>query len=45
MLGGRGAEIVLANKYVSGFEVISQNPADKVYLPTDFKGLLAVGEK
>lgn len=43
-LGARGADVVLAQKYIAGFEVISQNPAEKVYLPTDFKGILSVGE-
>jgi len=43
VLGERGADVVMAQKYIAGFEVISRNPAEKVYLPTDFKGILSVG--
>ncbi|PQJ27437.1 SPFH domain-containing protein [Rubritalea profundi] len=38
-----GADVVLAQKYIAGFEVITQNPAEKVYLPTDFKGIISTG--
>jgi len=35
----------MAQKYMSGFEVISRNPAEKVYLPNSFKGILAIGDE
>lgn len=43
VLGARGGDVVMAQKYLSGFEIISRNPAEKVYLPSDFKGILSVG--
>ncbi len=35
-------QIVLAQKYLSGFEVISKNDADKVFLPNTFQGLFSL---
>jgi len=42
-LGARGAEVMIAQKYIDGFEVISRNPAEKVYLPSNFNGIISVG--
>lgn len=36
------ARIVLAQKYLDGIERISRNPADKVFLPNDFQGLMTL---
>lgn len=44
VMGEKGGDVVMAQKYMSGFEVISRNPAEKVYLPNSFKGILAIGE-
>jgi len=35
-------QILLAQKYLDGFESISKNPADKVFLPNSFKGLFSI---
>ncbi len=35
--GEKAAELLLAQKYVEGFEKISQNPSNKVFLPNNFK--------
>jgi len=35
-------QILLAQKYLDGFEAISKNPADKVFLPNSFKGLFSI---
>ena len=35
-------QILVAQKYLDGFEVISKNPADKVFLPNSFKGLFSI---
>ena len=43
-LGERGAEVMIAQKYLDGFEVISRNPAEKVYLPSNFNGIISVGD-
>ena len=45
VMGEKGADVVMAQKYMSGFEVISRNPAEKVYLPNSFKGILAIGDE
>lgn len=42
VLGDGAADVILAQKYMGGFEVISRNPAEKVYLPSSFKGILSV---
>ncbi len=34
-------QILIAQKYLDGFEAISANPSDKVFLPNSFHGLLA----
>jgi len=36
------ARILIAQKYMSGFDTISKNPAHKVYLPSSFKGILSL---
>ncbi len=38
------AKILVSQKYIEGFETISQNDANKVYLPSSFSGLLGLGE-
>ena len=34
------AQILIAQKYIDGFEAISANPSDKVFLPNSFNGML-----
>ena len=34
------AQILIAQKYIDGFEAISKNPADKVFLPSNFNTLI-----
>ena len=34
--------ILIAQKYLLGFEAISKNPSDKVFLPSSFHGILSV---
>jgi regulator of protease activity HflC (stomatin/prohibitin superfamily) len=36
------AQILMAQKYLEGFDAISKNPADKVYLPTTFQGVMSL---
>ena len=36
------AAVLLAQKYLLGFETITKNPSDKVFLPNSFKGLFSV---
>lgn len=36
------ARILIAQKFLDGFERISRNPADKVYLPNAFNGLFSL---
>lgn len=36
------SQILLAQKYMSGFETISKNPAHQVYLPSSFKGIISL---
>lgn len=40
-------QLLLAQKYMQGFSAISANPADKVFLPNSFQGLISLplGEK
>jgi regulator of protease activity HflC (stomatin/prohibitin superfamily) len=45
VMGEKGADVIMAQKYMGGFEVISKNSADKVYLPNSFKGILSVGDE
>jgi len=35
-------QILIAQKYLDGFEAISKNPADKVFLPNSFNGLFSI---
>ncbi|MEM9657707.1 MAG: SPFH domain-containing protein, partial [Planctomycetota bacterium] len=35
----QAAAVLVAQRYISGFEVISKNPADKVYLPNSFNAV------
>jgi regulator of protease activity HflC (stomatin/prohibitin superfamily) len=36
------AAVLIAQKYLLGFETISKNPSDKVFLPNSFQGLFSV---
>jgi regulator of protease activity HflC (stomatin/prohibitin superfamily) len=36
------AKVLVAQKYLTGFDAISKNPADKVFLPNSFQGLFAL---
>jgi regulator of protease activity HflC (stomatin/prohibitin superfamily) len=36
------AAVLIAQKYLLGFETISQNPSDKVFLPNSFQGLFSL---
>ncbi len=36
------AAILVASKYLTGFETITRNPADKVFLPSNFQALLTL---
>lgn len=35
------SQLLLAQKYIDGFETISKNPADKVFIPNSFRGLFS----
>lgn len=39
-VGQNASTLLLAQKYIDGFDKISKNPSDKVFLPNSFKGLL-----
>lgn len=39
----QAAQIVIAQKYLSGFEVITKGSSDKVFLPNSFQGLFSIG--
>ena len=39
---GEAAMVLAAQKYITGFEKISQAPADKVFLPNNFNGIFSV---
>ncbi len=41
----KAAEILIAQKVIDGFDRISQNPADKVFLPSSMTGVLELGTK
>jgi regulator of protease activity HflC (stomatin/prohibitin superfamily) len=41
----KAAEILLAQKVIDGFDRISQNPADKVFLPSSMTGVLELSSK
>ena len=38
----QAAQLLAAQKYIEGFKEISQNQADKVYLPSDFRGIFTM---
>jgi len=38
----QAAQIVIAQKYLNGFNEITKNPSHKVFLPSSFKGLLSI---
>jgi regulator of protease activity HflC (stomatin/prohibitin superfamily) len=35
--------ILIAQKYIDGMEAITKNPSDKVFLPSNFQGILSIG--
>ena len=35
------AQLLMAQKYIDGFDAISKNPADKVFIPNSFTGLFS----
>jgi regulator of protease activity HflC (stomatin/prohibitin superfamily) len=39
---GNAANLLLAQKYIDGMDVISKNPADKVFIPNNYKMLLGL---
>lgn len=39
----QAAQIVIAQKYLSGFETITKGSSDKVFLPNSFQGLFSIG--
>ena len=39
----QAAQIVIAQKYLSGFETITKGTSDKVFLPNSFQGLFSLG--
>lgn len=39
--GHRASQLLLAEKYLDGFETISKNPGDKVFVPNSFQGLFS----
>lgn len=41
----RAAEVLIAQKVIDGFDRITQNPADKVFLPSSMTGVLELGAK
>lgn len=40
----KASEIIIAQKYIEGMQEITNNPADKVYLPNNFRGLISLKE-
>ena len=36
------AKVLVAQKFIDGFDKISQNPADKVFLPNSFQGVFSI---
>jgi hypothetical protein len=38
-------KVLIAQKYISGMDSISKNPADKVFLPNNFQGLFEITSK
>ncbi|MFT5410641.1 MAG: hypothetical protein ACI9NC_003374, partial [Verrucomicrobiales bacterium] len=39
------ARILIAQKVIDGFDRISRNPADKVFLPSSMSGILELSSK
>ncbi len=37
------SQIILAQKYIDGMKVITENPSNKVFLPSNFKGTYDIG--
>ena len=35
-------QILIAQKYIEGMEAITKNPSDKVFLPSNFQGILSI---
>ena len=40
--GDQAAAVLIAQKYLTGFDTISKNPSDKVFLPNSFQALFAL---
>ncbi len=40
--GEQAAAVLIAQKYLTGFDTISKNPSDKVFLPNSFQALFTV---
>ena len=38
----QAAAVLIAQKYLAGFDTISRNPSDKVFLPNSFPGLFSL---
>lgn len=38
----QASSILIANKYISGFETITKNPSDKVFLPNNFNSIFSL---
>ncbi len=36
-------QILIAQKFIDGMESITKNPSDKVFLPSNFQGILSIG--
>lgn len=41
----RASKIIIAQKYIDGMQEITNNPANKVYLPNNFNGLINLKEE
>lgn len=41
--GDAASQIILSQKYIDGMKIVSQNPSNKVFLPSDFNGRIDVG--
>jgi hypothetical protein len=39
----QAVQILIAQKYLSGFETITKGGSDKVFLPNSFHGLFSIG--
>ena len=43
-MGEQGAtQLLIAQKYLNGFETIAKGEGDKVFLPNSFQGLFSIG--